>query len=134
MAAWRFTEAILAGRPIQVFNNGKMGRDFTYIDDIVAGTLAAHDRPPAAAAGVRHRIYNLGNHRPEKLLDFIAALERALGQTAKREMLPMQPADVAETFADIDASRRDLGFEPKTAIADGLARFVAWYKSYHRIE
>jgi UDP-glucuronate 4-epimerase len=133
MAAWRFTEAILAGRPIQVFNDGRMARDFTYIDDVVAGTIAAHDRPPAPQAGVRHRIFNLGNHRPEKLLDFIAELERVLGRTAKKELLPMQPGDVPETFADIETARRELGFEPRTAIAEGLARFVAWYKSYHRV-
>jgi UDP-glucuronate 4-epimerase len=131
MAAYRFTRAILAGQPIQVFNDGRMARDFTYIDDVVAGTVAAHDRPPALQDGVRHRLYNLGNHRPENLLDFIAALERVLGRTAKKELLPLQPGDAPETFADIDASRRDLGFEPKTGIEDGLARFVDWYKSYH---
>ena len=132
MAAYLFTSAILAGRPIKVFNNGKMARDFTYIDDIVAGTIAAHDRPPAN--GVRHRIYNLGNHRPEKLLDFIAVIERALGRTAEKELLPLQLGDVPESFADITASRRDLGFDPKTTIEVGLARFVEWYKEYHRID
>src|SRR5713101_716342 len=100
MAAYLFTSAILAGRPIKVFNHGRMARDFTYIDDIVAGTIAAHARPPAD--GVRHRIYNLGNHRPEKLLDFIAVIERALGRTATKQLLPMQPGDVAESFADIE--------------------------------
>ncbi len=108
-----------------------MARDFTYIDDIVAGTIAAHDRAPAG--GVRHRIYNLGNHRPEKLLDFIAVLERTLGRTATKELLPLQPGDVPESFADIEASRRDLGFDPKTTIEDGLARFVEWYKQYHGV-
>jgi UDP-glucuronate 4-epimerase len=132
MAAYLFTDAILAGRPIRVFNHGKMARDFTYIDDIVAGTIAAHDRPPAD--GVRHRIYNLGNHRPEKLLDFIAVIERTLGRTAQKELLPLQPGDVPESFADITASRRDLGFDPKTTIEVGLARFVEWYKQYHRID
>ena len=132
MAAYLFTSAILAGRPIKVFNNGKMARDFTYIDDIVAGTIAAHDRPPAD--GVRHRIYNLGNHRPEKLLDFIAVIERALGRTAQKQLLPLQLGDVPESFADITASRRDLGFDPKTTIEVGLARFVEWYKEYHRID
>src|SRR5947209_11788438 len=126
MAAYLFTDAILAGRPIKVFNHGKMARDFTYIDDIAAGTIAAHDRPPAD--GVRHRIYNLGNHRPEKLLDFIAVLERELGRTGEKQFLPLQPGDVPESFADIEASRRDLGFEPKTTIEVGLARFVQWYK------
>ncbi len=136
MAAWRFTQAIIADQPIKVFNEGRMARDFTYIDDIVAGTIAAHDRPAApddAADGVAHRIYNLGNHKPEKLLDFIAILERALGRTAKKELLPMQPGDVPETFADIDPARRDLGFAPKTTIEEGIARFVAWYKHYHQI-
>ena len=132
MAAYLFTSAILAARPIKVFNNGKMARDFTYIDDIVAGTIAAHERPPAD--GVRHRIYNLGNHRPEKLLDFIAVIERALGRTAQKQLLPLQPGDVPESFADITASRRDLGFDPKTTIEVGLARFVEWYKDYHRID
>src|SRR6266567_1539678 len=132
MAAYLFTRAILAGEPIKVFNAGRMARDFTYIDDIVAGTVAAHDRPPGAGAdGVPHRLYNLGNHRPEKLLDFIAVLERLLGRTALKELLPLQPGDVPESFADIEASRRDLGFEPRTTIEEGLARFVEWYKRYH---
>ena len=131
MAAYLFTRAILAGEPIKVFNEGRMARDFTYIDDIVAGTIAAHDRAPAGQ--VPHRVYNLGNHRPEKLLDFIAVLERALGRTATKVLLPLQPGDVPESFADIEASRRDLGFEPKTTIEEGLARFVEWYKWYHRV-
>jgi UDP-glucuronate 4-epimerase len=129
MAAYLFTRAILAGEPIKVFNEGRMARDFTYIDDIVAGTIAAHDRAPAGQ--VPHRVYNLGNHRPEKLLDFIAVLERALGRAATKVLLPLQPGDVPESFADIEASRRDLGFEPKTTIEEGLARFVEWYKRYH---
>jgi UDP-glucuronate 4-epimerase len=136
MAAWLFTKAILAGEPIKVFNQGHMARDFTYIDDIVAGTVAAHDRAPTAgtaADGVPHRIYNLGNHRPEKLLDFIAVLERALGRTAKKELLPLQPGDVPESFADIESARRDLGFAPKTTIEEGIGHFVAWYKRYHQI-
>ena len=134
MAYYRFTRAILAGQPVEVFNDGRMARDFTYIDDVVAGTIAAHDRPPAPRDGVRHRLYNLGNHRPDNLLDFIAALERALGRQAKKTLLPMQPGDVSETLADIEDARRDLGFAPKTRIEDGLARFVAWYKAYHRVE
>jgi len=134
MAYYRFTRAILAGQPVEVFNDGRMARDFTYIDDVVAGTIAAHDRPPAPRDGVRHRLYNLGNHRPENLLDFIAALERALGRKATTKLLPMQPGDVPETFADIEDARRDLGFAPKTRIEDGLARFVAWYKAYHRVD
>jgi UDP-glucuronate 4-epimerase len=130
MAAYLFADAIMAGRPLRVFNHGEMARDFTYIDDIVAGTLAALDRPPA---GIPCRVYNLGNHRPERLLDFIAVLETALGRTADKELLPMEPGDVATSFADIEASRRDLGYEPKTPISVGLPLFVAWYKSYHGI-
>ena len=136
MAAFLFTRAILAGEPIKVFNEGHMARDFTYIDDIVAGTIAAHDLAGSlgtTGGEVPHRIYNLGNHRPEKLLDFIAVLERALGRTAKKELLPLQPGDVPESFADIETARRDLGFEPKTTIEEGISRFVAWYKRYHRI-
>jgi UDP-glucuronate 4-epimerase len=133
MAAYLFTRAILAGEPIKVFNEGRMARDFTYIDDIVAGTIAAHDRPPSVVDGIPHRLYNLGNHRPEKLLDFIAVLERLLGRTAQKELLPLQPGDVPESFADIESSRRDLGFEPKTTIEIGLTRFVEWYKQYHKV-
>jgi UDP-glucuronate 4-epimerase len=134
MAAYLFTRAILAGEPIKVFNEGRMARDFTYIDDIVTGTVAAHDRPPPAGTeSVPHRIYNLGNHRPEKLLDFIGILEQLLGRTAIKEVLPLQPGDVPESFADIEASRRDFGFEPRTTIEVGLARFVEWYKSYHKV-
>jgi UDP-glucuronate 4-epimerase len=131
MAAYLFTRAILAGQPIRVFNEGRMARDFTYIDDIVTGTVAAHDRPPTD--GVPHRIYNLGNHRPEQLLDFIGVLERLLGRTATKEFLPLQPGDVPESFADIEASRHDLGFDPQTTIEVGLARFVEWYRQYHRV-
>jgi UDP-glucuronate 4-epimerase len=137
MAAWLFTEAILADQPIKVFNEGRMARDFTYIDDIVAGTIAANDRPAVAGEGgdeVAHRIYNLGNHKPELLLDFIATIERALGRRATMQLLPMQPGDVPESFADIDAARRDLGFEPRISIEEGIARFIAWYKHYHQLD
>src|SRR5579863_4620316 len=111
MAPSLFTRAILAGEPIQVFNEGRMARDFTYIDDIVQGTIAAHDRPPGPGV---HRIYNLGNHRSERLLDFIAVLEGLLGRSALQQLLPMQPGDVEESFADIETARRELGFDPKT--------------------
>ncbi len=140
MAAFIFTKAIFEGRPIKVFNQGRMRRDFTFIDDIVAGVLAALDRPPkgdlsdealGAAAGVPHRIYNLGNHRSEDLLHFIEVLERACGREAVKEMAEMQPGDVEATYADIGPSRRDLGFEPRTSIEEGLPRFVAWYRDYH---
>ncbi len=129
MAAYLFADAILAGRPIDVFNEGRMARDFTYIDDIVAGTVAALDRPPSS--GLPHRIYNLGNHHPEPLLRFIAVLEQTLGRTAEKRLLPMQPGDVPESFADIEASRRDLGFEPKTPIEVGIPNFIRWYRDYH---
>ena len=130
MAAYLFTRAILAGEPIQVFNEGRMARDFTYIDDIVAGVVAAADRP---AASGEHRIYNLGNHRPERLLDFIGVLERLLGRTATKRLLPMQPGDVPASYADIETARRDLGFEPRATIETGLAAFVEWYKQYHGV-
>lgn len=132
MAAFLFADAILADRPIKVFNHGRMARDFTYIDDIVAGTLAALDRPSTATPP--HRVYNLGNHRPEPLLRFIELIEETLGRKAKKEMLPLQPGDVPESYADIESSRRDLGFEPKTPIEVGIPRFIAWYKEYHGID
>jgi UDP-glucuronate 4-epimerase len=133
MAAWIFAEAILAGRPIRVFNRGAMRRDFTYIDDIVEGVLAALDRPPAEGAAPPYRLYNLGNHRSEELTRFIAVLEAALGRKAVMELAPMEPGDVPATFADISESTRDLGFRPITPIDDGLPRFAAWYRAYHRL-
>ena len=132
MAYFSFTQAILAGRPIPVFNEGKLERDFTYIDDVVAGVLAALDQPPDAAKP--HRLYNLGNNRPEPVLRFIAVLERAIGRKAEMRFEPMQPGDVKVTAADIDSSRRDLGFAPRIGIEDGLARFVAWYKDYYDVD
>lgn len=132
MAAFLFTRAILAGDPIRVFNHGKMRRDFTYIDDIVDGVLAALDRPPdREGPGVPHRLYNLGNNRSEDLGDFIAFLEQAIGRPAIKQFEPIQPGDVPETFADITESQRDLGFCPRTSIAEGLPRFVAWYLRYY---
>ena len=132
MALWIFTEKILAGEPIPVFNHGDMRRDFTYIDDIVAGVLAVADGPPqASAARPPHRIYNIGNNRPEQLLEMIAVLERALGREAKKDLLPMQPGDVPATYADIAAIQRDFGFSPSTPIAEGIPRFVSWYRAYH---
>jgi UDP-glucuronate 4-epimerase len=131
MSAYIFTRAIFEGRPIKVFNHGDMKRDFTFIDDIVAGVLAALDRPPSAEAGARHRRYNLGNHRAEPLMRFIAEIERATNRKAIIEFEPMQPGDVKETYADIEASRRDLGFTPRTPIDDGIPRFVDWYRRYH---
>ena len=131
MSAFIFTRAILAGAPIRVFNRGDMRRDFTYIDDIAAGALAALDRPPAAPEA--HKLYNLGNNRSEELLDFIAAIEAALGKKAIIDLAPMQPGDVKDTYADIAASRRDLGFAPQTTIREGIPRFVAWYRAFYGV-
>jgi UDP-glucuronate 4-epimerase len=128
MAYYLFTKAILEGRPIRVFNQGDMSRDFTYIDDIVEGVLAAMGRP---ASG--HRIYNLGNQRSEDLRHFIETLESACGRAAIKEYADMQPGDVKASFADIAASKRDLGFEPRVSIAEGLPRFVEWYRTYHGV-
>lgn len=127
MAMWLFTQAMLAGEPIKVFNHGNMRRDFTYIDDIIAGTKAS-----LFAEGLEPcEVINLGNHRSEHLLDMIGILERALGVQPRMELLPMQPGDVAATYADIERARAKLGFEPTTPIAEGIPRFVAWYKAYH---
>ena len=131
MALWLFTKAIFAGEPIAVFNHGDMSRDFTYVDDIVRGVIAALDRVPSADGGVAHRVYNIGNHRSEKLLRMIEVLEQAIGRKAEKRLEPMQPGDVKATYADITAIRRDLGFEPTTPIDVGIPRFVEWYRSYH---
>ncbi|GIL38729.1 SDR family NAD(P)-dependent oxidoreductase [Roseiterribacter gracilis] len=128
MAYFSFTDAIVAGRPIQVFNDGKMQRDFTWIDDIVAGVVAALDH-----AKPGHRLYNLGNSTPVELMTFIRVIEDAIGRKAVLDMQPMQPGDVPRTFADIDASTRDLGYAPTTPIEVGIPRFVEWYKSYYRV-
>ena len=134
MSAYIFTRAILAGEPIRVFNHGDMKRDFTYIDDAVAGVVAALDRPPAARGGAApHRLYNLGNNRSEPLMRFIQVIEKAAGRKAEIRPEPMQPGDVKETLADIEASRRDLGFNPKTTIDEGIPRFVAWFRDYHGV-
>ncbi len=131
MALFSFAKAILSGEPIHVFNHGNMVRDFTYIDDIVAGILAALDRPPAKNGGARHRVYNLGNSIPEPLLGVIEVLEEALGKKAEKIFEPMQPGDVRETSADITETCRDLGYEPLTPISVGVPQFVAWYLKYH---
>jgi UDP-glucuronate 4-epimerase len=130
MAAYIFATKIVAGEPISVFNSGEMWRDFTYIDDIVQGVLAAIDLPPAGP--VPHRLYNLGNNNSEKLTDFVAVIEQSLGKRAIVRFEPMQKGDVPRTYADIDASRRDLGFEPKTRIKDGIPRFIDWFRDYHK--
>jgi UDP-glucuronate 4-epimerase len=137
MAPWLFTSAILEGRPIKVFNNGNMRRDFTYIDDIVSGVVAALDHPPAddrepKAGGSRspHALYNIGNNTPEKLEDFISEIERACGREAVRDYQPMQPGDVPTTYADISAINADLDYAPTTPISVGIPHFVDWYRSY----
>jgi UDP-glucuronate 4-epimerase len=129
MAYWLFTEAMLNRQPVKLFNRGQLSRDFTYVDDIVAGVLAVLDSPPAAAG---HRTYNIGNSRPERLLDFVAILEELLGVTAERELLPMQPGDVFTTYADVSAMQRDFGWAPTTDLRTGLGRFVGWWHAYHR--
>ena len=133
MSAYIFTRAIFKGEPIHVYNRGATRRDFTYIDDIVSGVLAALDRAPADDETPPHRLYNLGNHRSEDLMHFIAVLEAACGREAVKVFEDMQPGDVKETYADIEASRRDLGFEPSTTIDEGLPRFVEWYRGYHGV-
>jgi UDP-glucuronate 4-epimerase len=135
MAYYLFTRAIFAGEPIKLFNAGNLRRDFTYIDDIVAGVIAALDRPPAdgGAEAPPHRVYNLGNSRAEDLRDFIAAIERATNRQAILVDAPMQPGDVHATWADVAASERDLGYKPTTAIDVGIPTFVAWYRQYHGV-
>lgn len=140
MAYWTFTQKILAGEPIEIFGEGDMRRDFTYIDDIVAGLVACLDNPPpddgeVKAGGSRepHRLYNLGNHRSEELMRMIGLIEQACGRAARKELLPMQPGDVRDTFADISAIERDLGYRPTTSIEVGLPKFVDWYMDYHGI-
>lgn len=141
MAMWLFTKAILEGRTIDVFGEGRMRRDFTYIDDIIAGIVACVDNPPVDDGTVKaggstspHRIYNIGNNRSEDLGEMISLIEQACGRVAKRRLLPMQPGDVRDTFADISAIQQDLGFEPRTTIAIGVPRFVQWYRDYHGIQ
>ena len=133
MAMWLFTEAILAGRPIRVFNHGKMQRDFTYIDDIVSGVVAALDHAPTGAGGAPAKVYNIGNNRTEQLMHMIHVLEDAIGHKAEMIMEPMQPGDVAATSADISAIQADLGYAPTTTIEQGIPAFIDWYTAYHRL-
>lgn len=134
MSAFLFTEAILGGKPIQVFNGGNMVRDFVYIDDIVTGVIAALDRPPAAAPRkLPHRVYNLGTHRAVGLMHFIATIEKACGRTARIDFQPMQPGDMKQAFPDIELTSRDLGYRPKTEIEVGIPNFVAWYRQYYAV-
>lgn len=145
MAMFLFADAIRQGKPINVFNNGDMRRDFTYVDDIVAGVIGAAKIVPAAnqnwdgknadpsSSRVPWSVYNLGNNRPENLLHVISLIEKALGREAVKNMMPLQPGDVPETCANIDRAQRDFGFTPKTSVEDGIARFIEWYKGYYKI-
>lgn len=142
MALFLFTKAILEGKPIDVFNYGKMRRDFTYIDDIVEGVVRTLDNtaqtnpdwsgatPDPGTSNAPYRLYNIGNNNPVELLHLIATLEKALGKTAEKNLLPIQPGDVPATYADVDDLTRDVGFRPSTSIEDGVGRFVEWYKEY----
>ena len=142
MSPWLFTSAILDGRSIDVFNNGKMQRDFTYVDDIAEGTVRVMDhiatpnpafnnaRPDASSSHAPYRIYNIGNNQPVELMHFIETIEQALGQTARKNFLPMQAGDVLATYADVDDLRRDLGFQPTTPLGQGIAQWAAWFRDY----
>ena len=137
MAPWRFAERVLRGEPLPIYNHGRMQRDFTFIDDIVAGVLAALDRPPADDGAAKpggsrapHAVYNLGNDQPEALIDFVALIGKACGVDPVLELLPMQPGDVTATWADIGPARRDLGYDPVTPLAIGIPRFIEWYRAY----
>jgi UDP-glucuronate 4-epimerase len=145
MAMFLFTKAILEGKPIDVFNHGRMQRDFTYIDDIVEGVIRTSDhtaepnpawdsdRPDPATSKAPYRIYNIGNNNPVELMYLIETIERSLGRTAEKRMLDIQPGDVPATYANVDALVRDVGFAPKTPIETGVRNFVAWYREYYGI-
>jgi UDP-glucuronate 4-epimerase len=145
MALFLFTKAILAGEPIDVFNHGRMQRDFTYVDDIVEGVVRVADRvaqpspawsgaePDPGSSKAPWRVYNIGNHEPVELMKLIAVLEDALGRKAQKRFLDMQPGDVPATFADVEDLERDVGFAPKTPIEVGVKRFVEWYRSYYGV-
>ena len=145
MALFLFTKAILAGKPIDVYNHGKMRRDFTYIDDIVQGVVRTSDqiaapnpdwdaaRPDPSSSPAPYRLYNIGNNSPVELDHFIATIEAALGRTATRNYLPMQPGDVPSTCADVDALQRAVGFAPATPLETGIARFIEWYRDYYKV-
>jgi UDP-glucuronate 4-epimerase len=145
MAMFLFTKAILDGQPIDVFNHGKMRRDFTYIDDIVEGIVrtADHvalpnpayssDTPDPGTSSAPYRVYNIGNDNPVELMDMIGVLEGVLGRKAEKRMLPLQPGDVPATWANVDDLTRDVGFKPATPIDEGIRRFVAWYREFYRV-
>jgi UDP-glucuronate 4-epimerase len=135
MAIFKFTKAILEGTPIQIYNHGRMQRDFTYIEDVVEGVVRTLDRPPGAGGDAMppHRVFNIGNHEPVALMDFVAALEGVIGRTAAKEFLPMQPGDVEATHADVsELARWTGGFMPHTPVQVGVERFVQWYRDYYR--
>jgi UDP-glucuronate 4-epimerase len=129
MAMYLFADAISKGKPIKVFNNGDLSRDFTYIDDIVKGVIATLEK--GLPKQKKYKIYNIGNSKPVKLLDFIEALEQSFGKTAQKEMHPMQPGDVQQTWADVSELQKDFGYTPSTDIQTGIDRFVEWYKEYY---
>lgn len=145
MALFLFTKAILSGAPIDVFNNGEMKRDFTYVDDIVEGIVRVADNPAKpnpdwsgeapdpSTSDVAYRLYNIGNHNPVKLMDMISVLEKALGKEAKKNFMPLQPGDVPATYADVDSLVRDVNFQPATSIEEGIGKFVEWYKEFYGI-
>jgi len=144
MALFLFTKAILEGRAIDVYNNGKMRRDFTYIDDIIEGVVRVMKKIPSGAQGwtgmkpdpassfAPYRLFNIGNNQPVELMDFIAALEDHLGRKAQKRLLPMQPGDVPETYADVDDLMAEVGFKPGTSIREGIGKFVEWYREYYK--
>jgi UDP-glucuronate 4-epimerase len=144
MAMWLFTDAILAGRPIKLFNHGNMRRDFTYVDDVAEAVVRLVERAPAgdahwsgerpdpATSRAPWRVYNIGNHTPVEVPEVVRQIEQALGKKAVRELAPMQPGDVPETCADVEDLRRDVGFAPGTPIAEGVKRFVEWFRAYHQ--
>ena len=135
MAYFKFAKKIMADEPIQIYNNGDMLRDFTYIDDIITGVENILCNPPSTDEnGAAYKIYNIGNNKPEKLMDYIAVLEKCLGKEAKKEFLPMQPGDVYETYVDVSDLMRDYGFKPSTTIEEGLSKFAEWFKNYYREE
>lgn len=133
MACFKFADKMRHGEPIQIYNNGDMYRDFTYIDDIVTGVYNILCNPPQPDhLGVPYKVYNIGNHNPEKLMDFISILEECLGMEAKKEYYPMQPGDVYKTYADVTELMNDFGFKPNTSIRDGLQKFATWHKEYYQ--
>jgi UDP-glucuronate 4-epimerase len=145
MAMWIFAKAIMAGEPIKLFNNGNMRRDFTYVDDVVESIVRLVERAPKpdpqwrpeapdpGTSAAPWRVYNIGNNNPVELMEVVRLLEESIGIKARREYLPMQPGDVPATFADVDDLMRDVGFKPSTPIGEGIARFFAWYRAYHKV-